>query len=765
MKNKISNVLKYIPAVMMGVFILISLGFGIQNLDFNPVTIQQIQFKSNDSLAAGKDKSDMMNDSVEIVGRVVAPPRVSPLNGDLRTLLRGQNSYTTYIQDTNNQVWGGIIVRQGTRNPQTGIDFLDTGQVVRLRGVVQEYGGTNFPYSGAGFVTQIAHDTASGYTVTPIGTPTKRPDPILVNVSDFGIGDYPNGGSVNYIDGEKYEGMYVEIRNVTVAPGIGNRQPWSVVDANGNKLYFRDYSNFFTTDPNQTLDTSYNHPSYGTQVNYIRGVIIQANNEGAFGSQLPYAIVPIYPSDLSLGATPPFLSNPLRIPGVPTPSDQVIVSTTVNPGTSPIASVQLLYRSDGSSYNSVSMTPTGNIYSGTIPAFPLGTLVEYFFRAEDNSGGVRTLPADTSVSTMFYKVLASDSMSVQDVQFCPNNGGRSAFEDAFVRGIEGIVTSDTSDIPGVNYNGPWTTQNSEKLVIIQNGQGEFSGIWLYGASTDALNRGDLVRVKGTVEENFGMTRINIATPSDIQVLSVNNPLPPTQVLSTSDLSISYPGGDLRIEKWEAVLLKVDAAVSVSCVNGSTGTACTSQEPLQDTVFRRNYGEIYVRDASGVSSRIKLNAGRHPYTNNWDGNGSAAGNVLVTKNDEWSSIGGILYFSYNNWKLIPRDINDFGTFTPVGISVNSELVHDFRLSQNYPNPFNPETKINFTIPVEAFVSLKVYDLLGREMETLMNQPATIGSYTATFNGSKFASGVYFYRLVVKGFDGQEFISSKRMVLVK
>lgn len=765
MKTKITNIIKYSPALFVGVLIVVSLGFSIQNIDWDPVKLQQIQFKPDDSLVAGKDKSDLLGDSVEIVGRVVAPARVSPLNGDLRTLLRGQNSYTTYIQDTNNQVWGGIVVRQGTRNPQTGIDFLDTGQVVRLRGKVEEFGGTNFPFNGAGFLTQLAIDTTPGYTITPIGAPTKRPDPIPVNISDFATGDYPNGGSVNYLGGEKYEGMYVEIQNVTVAPGIGNRQPWSVVDANGNKLYFRDFSNFFTTDPAQTIDTSYRHPSFGTQVNHIRGVIIQANNEGAFGNQLPYAIVPIYPSDLSLGTTPPFLSNPLRFPGVPTPNDQVLVSTTVNPGTAPLSTVQLKYRTNGSAYNTLNMNPTGNIYSATIPASPLGTLVEYFFRAEDNAGGVRTLPADTSVSTLFYRVLASDSMSIQEVQFCPNDGGRSGFEGAFVRGIEGVVTSDTSDIPGVNYNGPWTTQTSDRLVIIQNGQGEFSGIWLFGASTDNLKRGDRVRVRGTVEENFGMTRINIATPNDIQVLGTNQQLPDPQILSTADLSLFFLGGDQNIEKWEAVLVRVNSTVDVSCVNGSTGTACTGQEPLQDTVFRRNFGEVFVKDASGVSSRIKLNAGRHPYTNNWDGNGSAGGNILVTKNDEWSFYQGILYFSFSNWKVIPRNINDFGTFTTVGVTNISEIAESFSLSQNYPNPFNPETKINFTLPVDAFVTLKVYDILGREMAVLFNQTTTMGSYVATFDGSKYASGVYFYRLEVKGKNGQDFVSTKRMVLVK
>ncbi len=172
-------------------------------------------------------------------------------------------------------------------------------------------------------------DTSASITINSLGG--QRPTPKLVNITDFSIGDYPNpGGTINYVGGEKYEGMYVEIRNVTVAPGLANRQPFSIVDANGNKLYVRDFSNFFSTAPSPPGDTlrPWATPSQGTIVNYIRGVIINCNNEGVLGNQLPYVIVPIYPNDLSLGGIPPQLSGPSKSPGVPTPADSVQV--TVN---------------------------------------------------------------------------------------------------------------------------------------------------------------------------------------------------------------------------------------------------------------------------------------------------------------------------------------------------------------------------------------------------------------------------------------------------
>jgi len=85
---------------------------------------------------------------------------------------------------------------------------------------------------------------------------------------------------------------------------------------------------------------------------------------------------------------------------------------------------------------------------------------------------------------------------------------------------------------------------------------------------------------------------------------------------------------------------------------------------------------------------------------------------------------------------------------------------YSLSQNYPNPFNPVTKINFAIPKQGFVTLKVYDVLGREVRSLVNEVKMVGNYTVDFNGSELSSGVYFYRLESNGFT-----DIKRMMLIK
>lgn len=100
-------------------------------------------------------------------------------------------------------------------------------------------------------------------------------------------------------------------------------------------------------------------------------------------------------------------------------------------------------------------------------------------------------------------------------------------------------------------------------------------------------------------------------------------------------------------------------------------------------------------------------------------------------------------------------NPGGNTKPSGIIPKS-----FDLKQNYPNPFNPITNIKFDLPKDIFVTIKIYDILGREVKTLVNEFKNAGSYIVSFNGSEFASGVYFYRI-----QAGSFVSVKRMVLIK
>nr|MCU0345112.1 T9SS type A sorting domain-containing protein [Ignavibacterium sp.] len=110
---------------------------------------------------------------------------------------------------------------------------------------------------------------------------------------------------------------------------------------------------------------------------------------------------------------------------------------------------------------------------------------------------------------------------------------------------------------------------------------------------------------------------------------------------------------------------------------------------------------------------------------------------------------------------------------LGVEENGEPPFDFSLSQNYPNPFNPSTNIEFRIADFGFVSLKIYDVLGNEIATLVNEEKQPGIYEVKFSihsdeGRNLSSGKYFYQLKVRGPEinsGQGFIETKKMVLMK
>jgi hypothetical protein len=104
-----------------------------------------------------------------------------------------------------------------------------------------------------------------------------------------------------------------------------------------------------------------------------------------------------------------------------------------------------------------------------------------------------------------------------------------------------------------------------------------------------------------------------------------------------------------------------------------------------------------------------------------------------------------------------DITNVG---PLSVEDEANTPKEFTLAQNYPNPFNPATVINYQLPSNNHVTLKVYDLLGKEVVTLINQEQQAGKYSVQMNGEKLSSGIYFYKL-----QAGNFVEVKKMTLLK
>jgi phosphatidylserine/phosphatidylglycerophosphate/cardiolipin synthase-like enzyme len=149
-------------------------------------------------------------------------------------------------------------------------------------------------------------------------------------------------------------------------------------------------------------------------------------------------------------------------------------------------------------------------------------------------------------------------------------------------------------------------------------------------------------------------------------------------------------------------------------------------------------------------------------------------ITLTGSHNWSNSA---ENSNNENTLIVRDGNitnqylqefaaryyQFGGTDSIRVSVDERdqtNPQSFMLSQNFPNPFNPSTRIEYQIPVRSFVRLKVFDLLGREVQILVNQDQPPGTYRIDLNGSNFASGVYIYRM-----EAGSVVLHRKMLLLK
>ena len=114
----------------------------------------------------------------------------------------------------------------------------------------------------------------------------------------------------------------------------------------------------------------------------------------------------------------------------------------------------------------------------------------------------------------------------------------------------------------------------------------------------------------------------------------------------------------------------------------------------------------------------------------------------------------------NYRLKQIDFNGNFEYHNLSNKVVIGTPTTFKLQQNYPNPFNPETKISYTIPFNGLVTLKIFDIAGKEIMTLVNEQKTAGYYTVNFNAAILPSGIYFYRI-----QSGDFMETKKMALTK
>ena len=140
-----------------------------------------------------------------------------------------------------------------------------------------------------------------------------------------------------------------------------------------------------------------------------------------------------------------------------------------------------------------------------------------------------------------------------------------------------------------------------------------------------------------------------------------------------------------------------------------------------------------------------------FTTYSSGGGAGAGMIVPDRGTLINMMTGGLYKMNINYSVVTEiSENTISAITP----------KDFKLYQNYPNPFNPVTRIKFDLPKNNFIKIVVYDNVGREVRTVLNEYRNSGSYEINFDASALSTGVYYYKLSTDGFQ-----ETKRMILIK
>ncbi|MBK9332393.1 MAG: T9SS type A sorting domain-containing protein [Ignavibacteria bacterium] len=145
---------------------------------------------------------------------------------------------------------------------------------------------------------------------------------------------------------------------------------------------------------------------------------------------------------------------------------------------------------------------------------------------------------------------------------------------------------------------------------------------------------------------------------------------------------------------------------------------------------------------------------------WSKVGSVSGNGTSATPNSYSFTERNVASGNYSYRLKQTDFNGNFEYFNLSNEVVIGIPAEFKLSQNYPNPFNPSTTISYEIPVDGAVSLKIFDMSGKEVMNLVDGVKNAGYYSINFNASNLSSGIYFYKL-----SANDFSSVKKMMLVK
>ncbi len=295
------------------------------------------------------------------------------------------------------------------------------------------------------------------------------------------------------------------------------------------------------------------------------------------------------------------------------------------------------------------------------------------------------------------------------------------------------------------YNNLWA--GSGRLPSNINGLLKFDGTnWtVFDTSNSGLRYQNILKVTSDYNGTIWGLAISGNSP-DIDLFSFNGTIWNHVSAPYSPHWISTISGDKNGNIWYATAYPVEGLVQYDGSNFIFHPKPDSTLYFPTTLATDTSGNLWVCWENGLAEYTDSNWNVFKDSINYDFSDMA----IDKYNNIWLSTygDGVILFNKNGIVLSNDDTN------------SESILNDFYLSQNYPNPFNPSTKISWQSPVSGHQSLKVYDVLGNKVATLVDEYRNAGSFEIDFNASELSSGVYFYKL-----QAGSFIQTKKMILIK
>ena len=707
------------------------------------VSISDIQFVSATDLANCVDSSQYAGQLVRTVGVVIVDGgMVEVASGSVQ----GGHRPFMYIVDTAAQGQMGpfkaIEVGGFYPNPGTGpllphpvATQVVAGDIVEVTGIVGNFQRNNQLEPQAFNHIQLLTATA------PV------PQPVHIGIAELNDSNRVN----NLVTGEHWEGAFVEFKNVTVVNvdffAGGSRVSFDVVDSTGGRINVSDrfiaqkLPSFTVLNPNSPYATAnggpgtglFVAPTVGSQFKSLKGIILHSGNGCTGGTGRGYELNPFDSTHYEKGATPPTILNVERIPPVPTSSQSPKVEFTAFDADGQVTDVKVFWSANPNATAAQFDSITATLQSGTtqdwevnIPAQANGTFVRYYIRATDNDNNVSVMPigAGTNTTSFYHYTVRDGGMVIPDVQFALDNGN-SPYVGRQVT-VTGVVTACTKD------------QDLGYVYIQDPNFNEWSGLWITGSGLFDLFRDEEVTATGIIEETFGFTRMIGATVSKTGKL--DSSIVPV-VLNPSDPNIV---NRQHMERYEGMLVSFqnpNGKVVISNPNVSFGDYLIATEPTNTT----NATNAFMAQAGRQSNNAFTSLWVQLVTDTSFATNLGTMNVPPIATSDtmtFDAIQGIIYFGFNNFRVLPRANDDIiganFPLLPVTDRPKSTInVIEYDMAANikaYPNPANDFLRIEIG-DIHNY-SLYIFDATGR---LVLESKDINGFKEISLNGLK--SGMY------------------------